>query len=369
MKHPVAACAVALLVSSTSHAIETLRISMGDARSEATLISGQLGYGPDGDEAVYRSSPGGRASVRLTAGRLEVDGAPVTGPSIRFRAGQDTFDAGVPGRDTISVNGFSVRGDVVVRLVHGKLQLINVIPLEEYLAAVLGSEMPRSFPLEALKAQAIAARTYALEKKLKALDAPFHVGSTVLHQVYGGAAREDPRTLEAVQATGGQVLTYDLQPIEAYFHASCGGRTENGAEALGRDLPYLHSVTCPCEGLPQSRWELTVGKRELERMGLAGGTQLAVAGRSATGRARRVELGRGKQLSAVTFRERVGYTRLKSLSFEISETEEDTLFRGRGYGHGAGLCQWGAKVLADKGWSYQQILDHYYAGAELQVLY
>src|SRR5919204_152232 len=91
----------------------------------------------------------------------------------------------------------------------------------------------------ALKAQAVAARTYALHKKLEAYDEPYHLGSSVLHQVYGGLRREDERTRAAVEATRGEVLTWELQPIEAYFHAACGGHTEEGLPALSRDLPYL----------------------------------------------------------------------------------------------------------------------------------
>src|SRR4029079_3418898 len=107
-----------------------------------------------------------------------------------FRAGAETSDAGVPGSVPIRAGASQVRGDGVLRPYRDGLQLINVIPLEDYLAAVLGSEMPVSFPLEALKAQAVAARTYALQKKLETYGAPFHLGSSVLHQVYGGFNRE-----------------------------------------------------------------------------------------------------------------------------------------------------------------------------------
>lgn len=359
MFRPVALAAVAFVLSPASaRAVETMRISMGPDRVEVQVVALGLGFGHDREEATYAPSPGGRAALRVVKGKIDVDGAPFPADAVRFRAGHDAFDAGAPGRRSISVDGFSVRGDVVVRLHRGKLQLINVIALEDYLAAVLGSEMPKSFPLEALKAQAIAARTYALDKKLKAIDAPFHLGSSVLHQVYGGAQREDPRTLDAVLATRGEVLTYDLAPIEAYFHASCGGRTESGAEALGRDLPYLASVECPCGGLAHTKWQLALEDRELR-----------VLQRSPTGRARRVSLSRGRQVTAVRFREQVGYTKLKSLAFDVEEQGAKVLVKGRGYGHGAGLCQWGAKSLADRGWSYRQILDHYYRGAELQVLY
>ena len=110
----------------------------------------------------------------------------------------------------------------------------------------------------------MAARTYALQKKLESLDEPFYLGSSVLAQVYGGTHREDRRSRAAVDATRGEVLTYELAPIEAYFHSSCGGRTEAGPAALNRDLPYLKSVECPCGGIPQSRWSATLQGCELE---------------------------------------------------------------------------------------------------------
>jgi stage II sporulation protein D len=307
--------------------------------------------------------------VKRSGRKLEVNGAPVVGDAVRFRAGWVADDAGVPGDEPLRAGDMEVRGDVVVRLYRDGLQLINVIPLEEYLAAVLGSEMPVSFPPEALKAQAIAARTYALQKKLEAYGSPFYLGSSVLHQVYGGVTSEDPRTRAAVEATRGEVLTYELAPIEAYFHASCGGRTESGQAALQRDLPYLQPVDCPCGKLPASRWSAAVSEAEL-REALNGSPEgLRISGRTATRRVTRMSAADGVSLDGPRFRQRLGYTKLKSLDFGVEKTAHGYLFTGRGYGHGAGLCQWGAKVLADGDWSYKDILSHYDPGAELQQLY
>jgi stage II sporulation protein D len=96
---------------------------------------------------------------------------------------------------------------------------------------------------------------------------------------------------------------------------------------------------------------------------------LRISGRTATRRVTRVSTASGVSLDGVRFRQRLGYTKLKSLEFEVEKTAQGYLFTGRGYGHGAGLCQWGTKVLADGGWSYKDILSHYYPGAELQQLY
>ena len=92
----------------------------------------------------------------------------------------------------------------------------------------------------------MAARTYALNKKLEQYGQPSYLGSSVISQVYKGLEADDPRTRQAIEETKGLVLTWQLQPIEAYFHSSCGGHTESGLDALGRDLPYLRSVACPC---------------------------------------------------------------------------------------------------------------------------
>ena len=365
--------AVALLLClgpAVAGAVETVRISMGTQDGVAEISARTLGFGPDSEDTLFTSLRSGRGMVTSAHGRLLLDGVPLPQPSVRFRAGEWARDAGTPGHEGIRVGELEVRGDVVVKLAGDKLLLINVLSLEEYLAAVLGGEMPVSFPDAALRAQAVAARTYALRKKLESYGADFHLGSSVLHQVYGGLNREDPRTRAAVEATRGEVLTYELEPIEAYFHASCGGHTESGLSALGRDLPYLQSVECPCGRLPSSRWELTLSARELKSALGTGATSLEVVSRSETGRARRVRVGPDRTMDAVSLRERLGYTRLKSLAFEVDRRSGRELhISGRGYGHGAGLCQWGAKVLADQGLDYHQILTHYYPGAELQKLY
>ncbi len=359
------AAAIVSLPIAEARAVETVRIHVGDADGREVEIRGAgLAFGLDVDEDGHFTPVAKElARVRLERGRLLVEGAVWPEPQVRFQ----TAEEGAP----IRALSHEVRGDVVVRVHRDKLQVINVVSLEDYLAAVLGSEMPRSFPEEALKAQAVAARTYALHKKLEAYGQPFHLGSSVLHQVYGGVAREDPRTKAAVEATRGEVLTWELQPIEAYFHASCGGRTEEGLHALGRDLPYLPAVSCPCASLPQSRWEATVPLSELSRA--FGGKkvhELQIQGRTRTGRVSRVATEGGRSVDGVAFRARVGYGRIRSLHFEVKPKGRDALhFSGRGFGHGAGLCQWGAKALADGGSGYTQILGHYYPGTELQTLY
>ncbi|MBS1150200.1 MAG: SpoIID/LytB protein [Myxococcaceae bacterium] len=360
---------LALLLCLPAGAAETMRVQMGPAVATAQIEGEALATGEDAEDARFSPAGAGRHLVARVNGKLTVNGEPVIGDAIRFRAGLLARDAGVPGDRPLKANGMLVRGDVVAVLQPAGVLLVNVLPLEDYLVGVLGSEMPRSFPPEALKAQAVAARTYALQKKLEQYGQPFHLGSSVISQVYGGLKAEDPRTREAVEATRGLVLTYDLQPIEAYFHSSCGGKTESGANALGRDLPYLKPVSCPCGKLPSSQWSMGISSDELKAALGTRPSAMKIEGRTSTGRAKRIHFAPNRSLDAVTFRERLGYTRLKSLQFELEPRGAGWTIHGHGFGHGAGLCQWGAKVLADQGKDFREIVAHYYPGTELQVLY
>lgn len=351
--------------------VETMRIGMGGAPTEVTVRGAGLAFGTDSDEPVLTPVPANRAMVRRSASGLEIDGERWPQSSVRFRAGVKLPSSEANGEE-LRLAGHRVRGDVVIRASRSSLELINVLPLEDYLIGVLGSEMPQDFPEEALKAQAVAARTYALRRKLASNEQPYHLGSSVLHQVYRGLDRENARVRSAVDSTHGEILTYDLEPIEAYFHASCGGRTESGLEALTRNLPYLQPVDCPCGRLPASHWELSVPGSELSALfGQKDISSLSISSRSHTGRVKVLRFGSGDPIDAATFRQRLGYDRLKSLWFEVIDSGRDGSVKlsGRGYGHGAGLCQWGAKLLANSGSNYRQILEHYYPGTELQRMY
>ncbi|MBK9517869.1 MAG: SpoIID/LytB domain-containing protein [Anaeromyxobacter sp.] len=265
---------------------------------------------------------------------------------------------------------------VQVELGAAGLTVIEELPLDDYVAGVLSGELPRSFPPEAQKAQAVAARSYALIRKIEAEAAGrgWHLGAGVLSQVYAGAA-PNPVARAAADATRGEVLVSGNEPVEAFFHAACGGATEGGLAALGRDLPYLASVPCGrCNGAPGARWKLTRSGAELARaVGLASPVSaVRVLERSPSGRAARVELaagGRTVTLAAADLRQRLGYGALASLAFEVSARRGGFTFEGRGQGHGAGLCQWGAAGLARQGKDYLEILAHYYPGARVVKLY
>jgi stage II sporulation protein D len=346
-----------LMTASLAHAGEHMRIAIALNVDRVTVSGAGLFFGADTDVPQLTALPVTQVSLVRSGQSLLLENKALPLRTVRFHS-----EGG-----TLTANGTALRGDVVVTLGKSKIDIVNVLELEEYLVGVLGGEMPQSFPLEALKAQAVAARTYALSKKLELYSQPFFVGATVLSQVYRGLSAEAPRTREAVEATRGLVLTHQLEPIEAYFHSSCGGHTENGFDALGRDLPYLKSVECPCGSLPSTHWNLTLSKAELKNAVGANGV-VSIQGRTATGRARRVAVG-DSTVDAVRFRERLGYAKLKSLAFKTEAHGDNVRVEGSGFGHGAGMCQFGAKLLAEQGKDFESILKHYYPGTEMQKLY
>jgi stage II sporulation protein D (peptidoglycan lytic transglycosylase) len=349
-----------LLIATSSQAAETVRIAMGERPEREVIVRGKgLQLGPDSEDGPFHPLDRDEVRVRHVGDALEVEGERIEG-AVRFRTGDISH--------VLRAGTIEVRGEVVAVPKASRVVLVNVLPLEDYVAAVLGGEMPVNFPIEALKAQAVAARTYALQRKIDALGQSVHLGSSVLAQVYGGVNRENARTRAATTATAGQILTFQLAPIEAYFHSSCEGSTETGLEALGRDLPYLQSVACQCRPGPATRWTVDLSADELDRA-FGGRGELRVAARTPTGRVRRLELG-GRSLSGVEFRQRLGYDRVRSLAFDVTATGGGgARLSGRGLGHGAGLSQWGAKEMADSGQDYRAILAHFYPGTELQTLY
>ncbi len=362
----LAALVLAAALPGAAGADEMVRIGVATSLDRVQLSGPGLAASPLRDGAGRLPIAGDRAEVRLEGEALLLDGAPVDGAGLGFTS---------PGG--IRYGGRVLSGEVEVRRGPGGLEVIDALPLEDYVAAVTGAEMPPAFPPQALRAQAVAARTYALARKLEALGEgrDFDLGSTVLAQVYPGQGGADARARAAAEATRGEVLVHDHQPIEAYFHSACGGRTESGAAALGRDEPYLKPVACGrCGDSPKARWTLRIAAGELGRAAGLGqpATGARVVARTGSGRAARVEIvagGRKARMAGVELRQRLGYDRLPSLAFSIRATPEGFAFEGTGSGHGAGLCQWGAAGRARAGEDYRRILQVYYPGTELVKMY
>lgn len=249
--------------------------------------------------------------------------------------------------------------------------VINILSIEEYLLSVVPSEMPAYYPMEALKAQAVASRTYALRSKNR--HGEFDLCSATHCQVYKGVKAENAKTTKAVLETIGEVITYNNQLIKAFFHSSSGGYTEDCKYVWGEDLPYLKGVK-DVEELLNDSWEKYLNLDEfLEKLiysgiSINGGLSLELE-KTASGRVYRLWFRDSQNvytLKGTDFRSLFG---LPSTLFDLELKDDKMLIRGRGNGHGVGLSQKGARFLAERGYNYKEILRYYYQGVDIVKWY
>lgn len=276
----------------------------------------------------------------------------------------------------IQVNGVTVRGMMQLHPVVGKIQVVNVLKMNEYLYGVLPSEIMPGWPEEVLKAQAVAARTYAYYHLMKNNSTYFDLDATNNFQVYKGKAVETETTNKAVDGTAGIIMTYNNKPILAYFHSTCGGKTTDDKYVWqGEDLPYLCSVVCPyCKNSPNYGWQVELTLNEIY--------EALVKKYKAVGKIKAITLGREDtrvtvvkiehangiiRMSGNDFRLMFDAKKIKSLYFEAKQTPAGLILTGHGWGHGVGMCQWGAKEMAQQGMRFDQILKFYYRGIQIMT--
>lgn len=259
------------------------------------------------------------------------------------------------------------RGDARLLVTGNGLSAINHVDIEDYLYSVVGAEMIASWHIEALKAQAVAARSYALHKQAESRSQPYDVDTTTATQVYKGLKGEASSTQRAVQETAGEVMVYQGKIILAVFHSSSGGHTENVEDIWSSPLPYLRGVVDYDLNAPVYQWTKSFSRAQLSALVGGVGTIQSMTPVRTTPQGRIVTMqvtgDRGtRQVSGAQLRSALG---LRSRLFTVSATGSGFVVRGRGFGHGVGLSQWGAKALAEKGFNYRQILGHYYPNAAL----
>ena len=246
---------------------------------------------------------------------------------------------------------------------------VKTLPLERYVEGVVSGETYADWPADALKAQAVVARTYVLHQRARRRRQAFDVEPNVLSQRFLSDAPA-PSVRRAVAATRGEYLSFESTPILAVFHSSSGGRTASSEEVWGQALPYLRSVESPDDGAPDYFWSYEIARADLvlalHEAGLpVASAELGALERSSSGRVARLEIG-GMSVSGRQLREVLGGRALRSALFEARETETGVLFLGSGAGHGVGLCQWGSRELARRQRGYREILAHYYPGTSLR---
>jgi len=279
----------------------------------------------------------------------------------------------------IELNKVRYRGEIRILLqFNNKFSVINEIDLESFVAGVLGSEMMPSWNEEALRAQAVTARTYALYKKKKRRDEVYHLD--MLELAYRGMAGETTRLNKIVQETKGVVMVYNWNIFPAYFHSTCGGHTEDSNHVFGKDsIPPLSGVVCNyCNNSKYSRWSTDINKSDIEKrlresnIYVSNINTIKTLDPGVGNHGSRVEIisaNGSKEMNANDFRLLVGPNYLYSTAFNSRNNGKSITFSGRGWGHGVGLCQYGAQAMAEKGFKWTAILEYYYPKINLVRVY
>lgn len=295
-----------------------------------------------------------------------------------FQAGRLIFSVKEGGE--ISVNGRKFAGAIeFIKNSSHRLYLVNHIGLEDYIKGILYHEASHYWPMEVLKAQAIACRSYAVYQMRLSRAKDYDLTSDVYSQVYGGRTSERYRTNVAVDKTAGLILTYNDEPLAAFFHAACGGHTEDASLVWSNiDSPALKAVVCGfCKGSPHYNWHCVLPLSEIKAKLNKSGykiddiKEIAISGRDGSGRVTDVEVinsGEKIRVPASKLRIILGPNIIRSAVFSLEIEGGDAVFNGLGWGHGVGLCQWGAYFMAKDGRSYKEILNYYYPGVKIETI-
>ena len=322
--------------------------------------------GPDGSLAASRQSVNYR--IEPTSGGFRVNGEQYSGPWIEFQP---------QGGAQIELDGLPFPGALRIVRTDGRLMAVNNVPLERYLAGVVGNEMYPSWNPAALQAQAVAARSYALARMASRRDRTYDVYSTHISQVYAGG--EVPASVaDAVAETRGVVLTYQGSAAPTYYHSTCGGHTVSAGDVFGDQREaFIRGVRCSmCADAGPFAWESEFSAEDIARLVLGSPsrrvTALQAMNRGEDGRPRKIRVYTSdghEDIDSLRFRERIGWRNLRSSRFWIETAPGGFRFVGRGFGHGVGLCQYGAQRMAELGASYPQILMYYYPELQLATVY
>ncbi len=352
-----------------------------------------------------------------------------------YFSGQDTKEE----VSVVNVEGTYYRGGITAkRLSNSDMTVINTLPLEEYLYGVIPGEMPVSWPIEALKAQAVAARGFALSNFNKYEEFDFNLCNTVNSQVYKGYSVEKSNSNRAVDETKGKVVTYRGKIIEHYYHSNSGGQTENSENVWSTPLPYIKGVTDEFSlDSPHSTWSVVFTadeiKSALEKHNIDIGDVLGIEVTSLSNNGRVLSLtmygtkgeevlekqksrtvlglksnyfsvdsnnannsnndseisavsGNSYEVKSINLKDKYIITadgmyeiessneisifngeEYKTIKEESANLPADTfIINGKGYGHGLGMSQYGAKKMAQLGYKYDEILKHYYTDVEVE---
>ena len=355
--------------SSSATALKTVRILLADNQSAAEIKhSGRVYIYTQNLDKKYKVSADGILTVRFAGnGAVQVGTLKSTQP-ITIEPAKDTL---------LTWNGNVYAGKIVIVPAQHTFILVEHTDLENYLYGVLPYEMSYSWPLEALKAQAVAARTYTLKTLEQSKNKYFDLYSDVRSQMYKGGGKQYPSVKEAVDETKHQVLTHDGKLFYTYYHGNCGGATDDvkSWNPHATSIKPLSGASCAYDSHSKSfsfKQELPADKVKnfARSIGLSGTVKsVKIAHKTHTGRATKITLTSSKGSKTVAcnkFRLAVGLRSCKLTKLQLSAKHLHAA--GHGYGHGIGMCQDGANGMAKAGKTYDQILKNYYPGAKITIL-
>ena len=265
-------------------------------------------------------------------------------------------------------------GDIYIKQVDSKLQIVNFVDIEKYLLGVVPYEMPSSFPLEALKAQTVIARSYA-QTNINRKKKDFDLYDDTRSQVYAGIPKSRLSNVEkAIKETKGEVITYNGRVIDALFHSYSGGYTASAKEVYGNDIEYLKPVEdIYSKGVPMSvlTWTYLIPKSQFEKeigfIPLDYDIEYTESNRVKYIILYNEDRSLEKKYTGAEFRRKYSTSKIKSTAYNINIENGDIKVVGSGYGHGVGFSQWSSKTMAeDEKMSYKDIINFFYTGVKIE---
>lgn len=304
--------------------------------------------------------------IRLTSSTFRMAGR-------SYKMGPKGIKVNISGKNPVKVGKNSYSGLTIFQVNGLFVRVITTVNMESYLAGVLAAEISSSWHAESIKAQAVASRTYAYYNYVRRKDKAYHMVSDTRSQVFKGDTVIHQKFIQALKETKGEILTYRREPIQAFFSANCGGETERVEEVWkgSEPLPYLVNVRSTYSSDdPRYEWQSEMTSASVQaslRSYLKKGERIKrirISDKTRSGRAKEILIYtsmRSFNMKGSDFRLALGAKNIKSLMFSILPGKPGELrIKGRGFGHGVGLCQWSAKVMGEKGYRYQSILRKFY---------
>ncbi len=281
----------------------------------------------------------------------------------------------------VYIDNMPYRGSVQVRPYKNRLLVINMLDVDDYIKGVLYNEISPFWPMEAIKAQAVVARTYALYIISRSKNVPgrfYDLDATDNSQVYTGRNAERYRLSKAVDETKSIIIKCNGKILPAFYHACCGGKTEQASELWNINLPCLASVDCPfCKGSPHYTWMFKISQSEVAKklrpkLGIGFNEyiiSIKPVSYTVSGRVKKLkvmtDIGNEYYILGKEFRMTLGAKNIRSANFTAKLKNGVFVFTGKGWGHGVGMCQWGAYGMAKKGHDFKEILRYYYPSCEI----